>query len=195
MYARIQTQHDVAKNWSDESIKALALEDRQAAIEILTDKYHKRLYYHAFYIVKNGEEARDVIQEVFIKAIREHRLFDAEFRIKPWLYRVTSNLCFNIVRNKKRRGAILETIPFATNSAARQVEWVFANQLQKELVAAMDKMSPNHKEILILRYFDDLSYTEIAEVLGVKLGTVMSRLSRARVRLLQMVESRKDDLT
>ena len=59
----------------------------------------------------------------------------------------------------------------------------------------MDKMSPNHKEILILRYFDDLSYTEIAEVLGVKLGTVMSRLSRARVRLLQVVESRKDDLT
>lgn len=170
--------------WSDEEIKAVAREDRRAAYDLATRKFRDRLYRHAWYITKDHEEAYDVVQEVFIRAMRETRFFDADFRMKAWLFRVTSNLCFNLVRDRKRRGAILETVPREENSRADQVEKVFSSERREEVMAALEHLTRDHREILILRYYDDLSYAEIAEVLDIKLGTVMSRLSRARTRLL-----------
>jgi len=176
-----------AASWTDQELKVLAQDDRALAVELITRRYRDRLFYHALYIVKNWEEAYDVVQEVFIRAIREPRFFDAEFRMKAWLFRVTSNLCFNLVRDRKRRGAILESNSRPEATRADQVDRVFDGELRDEVLAAIDRMTDDHKEILMLRYYDDLSYSEIAEVLDIKLGTVMSRLSRARTRLLEVV--------
>ena len=172
------------KDWSDEYIKAIARQDLRAGYDLATRKFRDRLFYHAYYITKDHEEAYDVVQEVFIRAMREGRFFDEEFRMKAWLFRVTSNLCFNLVRDRKRRGAILETVPRDESTRADQVEKVFFTERREEVMAALELLTQDHKEILILRYYDDLSYAEIAEVLEIKLGTVMSRLSRARSRLL-----------
>ena len=174
--------------WSEADIKRYAGSNPRSAMEMVIRKYREPLYFHARYIVKDHQEAYDVVQEVFIKAMREQRLFNEEFKIKAWLFRVTSNLCFNQVRNRKRRGAILDTMMKPEAFGADQIETIFAGEQRGEVMAALDKLSEDHKEILILRYYDDLSYAEIAEVLQVKLGTVMSRLSRARVRLLDVVE-------
>jgi len=138
--------------------------------------------------VKDHQEAYDVVQEVFIKAMRETRLFDDDFKIKAWLFRVTSNLCFNQVRNRKRRGTLLETMMKPEAFGADQLDTVFASEQREEVMEALDHLSADHKQILLLRYYDDLSYAEIADVLQVKLGTVMSRLSRARMRLLAVMD-------
>ena len=175
-------------SWTEADIKKLAATNSRAAMEAVIQKYRDQLYFHARYIVKDHQEAYDVVQEVFIKAMREGRIFDDEFKIKAWLFRVTSNLCFNQVRNRKRRGAILESMVKPESFSADQVESVFAGEQREELGAALDLLSDDHKEILVLRYYDDLSYAEIAEVLQVKLGTVMSRLSRARMRLMAVME-------
>ena len=177
-----------SSEWSESDIKRYAASNPRAAMEMVIQKYREPLYFHARYIVKDHQEAYDVVQEVFIKAMREQRLFNDEFKIKAWLFRVTSNLCFNQVRNRKRRGAILDTMMKPEAFGADQIETIFAGEQRNEVMAALDKMSEDHKEILILRYYDDLSYSEIADVLQVKLGTVMSRLSRARVRLLDVVQ-------
>jgi RNA polymerase sigma-70 factor, ECF subfamily len=181
-----------ADSWTEEDIKALAPENRTLAMEMVVQKYRERLFYHALYIVKDWEEAYDAVQEVFIRAIREKRFFNEDFRIKAWLYRVTSNLCFNLVRNRKRRGAILESVPRDDASAADQVEQVFASERQEEILRAIDQMTEDHKEILLLRYYNDLSYAEISSTLDIKLGTVMSRLSRARARLLEVIEEQPE---
>ena len=173
-----------ASSWSEGEIKCLAADNPRMAMEMIIRKHRSSLFYHALGIVKDGQEAYDIVQEVFIRAMRERRFFQADFRMKAWLFRVTSNLCFNRVRDRKRRGAILETVPRAECAPADQLEQVFSTERRREVLAAIDKMSRNHREILILRYYDDLSYAEIADVLQVKLGTVMSRLSRARGRLL-----------
>jgi RNA polymerase sigma-70 factor (ECF subfamily) len=178
-----------AESWSEEDIKALAGDNSRAAMDLVVQKYRERLFYHALYIVKDWEEAYDAVQEVFIRAIREKRFFNEDFRIKAWLYRVTSNLCFNLVRNRKRRGAILESVPQPTSSAADQIDQVFAGERKTEMMRAIDQMTAAHREILLLRYYSDLSYAEISETLDIKLGTVMSRLSRARGRLLEVVET------
>jgi RNA polymerase sigma factor (sigma-70 family) len=163
--------------------KLVAREDRRHAMDMVVRDFRGRLFQHALYIVKDSQEAYDAVQEVFIKAMRETRFFDEGFRMKAWLFRVTSNLCYNIVRDRRRRGGILESMNRPDRAQATQVERVQRGERRDEVLAAMDKLGRDHREILLLRYYNDLSYAEIAEVLDVKLGTVMSRLSRARARL------------
>ncbi|MCO4744068.1 MAG: RNA polymerase sigma factor [Proteobacteria bacterium] len=173
----------------DSTIKEIAQESRRAAIDLIVQKYRSRLLHHAVYIVKDHQEAVDVTQEVFIKAMRERRFFDAEFKMKAWLFRVTSNLCFNLVRDRKRRGAILEGMQRPTFLAPKQSDKVFAGEQQAQILAAMERLSENHREILMLRYYSDLSYAEISDTLNVRLGTVMSRLSRAKGRLMEVLDA------
>lgn len=175
-------------DWGEPEIKALSQENRTAAFDVVTRKYRERLFYHAYYIVKDWQEAYDVVQEVFIKAMRERRFFDDDFKMKAWLFRVTSNLCFNLVRDKRRRGNILENMQRKESAGADQLDTVFEGERREEVLAAIDSMTEDHREILLLRYYNDLSYAEIADVLDIKLGTVMSRLSRARCRLLEVMD-------
>lgn len=170
----------------DEDIKALASQDRKAAYDLVVQRYQARLEHHAGSIVKDRQEARDAVQEVFIKAMREDRFFDADFQMRAWLFRVTSNLCYNVVRDKRRRRGILaavdtEILPQGKGRTVRAE--VYQDQLRRELQEAMSQLSEPHREILMLRYYRDLSYQEISNTLEIRLGTVMSRLSRARSRL------------
>lgn len=176
-------------SWTEEDIKAVSRENLRVAMDMVTRKFRDRLFYHAMYIVKDHEEAYDVVQEVFIKAIRERRFFDVDFRMKAWLFRVTSNLCFNIVRDRRRRGDILDAAPKKEHTDPDQMDLVFQGEQRAEVLQAIETMNDDHREILMLRYYDDLSYAEIAEVLDIKLGTVMSRLSRARCRLQEVIDS------
>jgi RNA polymerase sigma-70 factor (ECF subfamily) len=171
--------------WTDEDIRTLASTDRTGAMALLIERYRDRLFFHASRIVKDGQEAYDVVQEVFLRAMREPRLFDPEFKAKAWLFRVTTNRCFNTVRNRNRRGTLLEGMRWTEAPGEEMFSGVFEQQRRDDVLAAIDRMGEEHKEILLLRYYDDLSYAEIADVLEIKLGTVMSRLSRARVRLLE----------
>ena len=176
------------ESWADEQIKQLAQKDRRSAMEATIKKYREALLYHALCIVKDEDEAYDLVQEVFIRAIREIRLFNEDFRIKAWLYRVTTNLCFNNVRNRKRRSAILGAAKMADRKEADQILKIFNGQRHVEVLKSIEKLSNDHQKILLLRYYDDLSYAEISQVLQIKLGTVMSRLSRARNRLLSVMD-------
>ncbi|MBT3218727.1 MAG: RNA polymerase sigma factor [Proteobacteria bacterium] len=172
----------------DDEIKEIAQTNRGQGIDLIVRKYRMRIFHHACYVVKDYEIAMDVAQEVFIKAMREKRFFNDEFKMKAWLFRVTSNLCFNIVRNRKRRGTILASMDSKKVTDASQLDVVFSSQRQKVVLAAMEQLTRNHKEILMLRYYSDLSYAEIAETLGIRLGTVMSRLSRAKNHLLRVMD-------
>jgi RNA polymerase sigma-70 factor (ECF subfamily) len=174
----------------DQEIKKIARKNRRRGVEIIVLKYRDKLYYHAVSIVKDPQEAYDAVQEVFIKTIREKRFFDEGFQMKAWLFRVTTNLCYNTVRDKKRRAGILETIPLKVpreEKALVPVGHVYEGEVRAEVLDAMDQLTAKHREILLLRYYQDLSYSEIAARLQIKLGTVMSRLSRARSRFMRVI--------
>lgn len=174
----------------DDAIKAIAARDRRAAADALVRRYREPLFHHAAWILKDWEEAIDVAQEVFIKAMREPRFFEPDFKMKAWLYRVTSNLCFNLVRDRRRRNVILETQvqPHLEAEVAPQ-DNVLQGERQERILGAMEGLSEPHREILMLRYYSDQSYAEISDALGIKLGTVMSRLSRAKDALLECLRS------
>lgn len=172
----------------DEDIKDLARQNREAAQDLVIRKYRDAIFHHAAYILKDYEEAIDVAQEVFIKAMREERFFEEDFKMKAWLYRVTSNLCFNMVRDRKRRAAILDGMDKPDATDARQVDMVFRTEQQQSILDALEKLTDNHRRILMLRYYSDLSYAEISDTLDIKLGTVMSRLSRAKRQLMEVLD-------
>jgi RNA polymerase sigma-70 factor (ECF subfamily) len=177
----------VAQQWSDEQIKLAGLKNRRIAVDMLVQKYRQPLFRHAVYILHDEDEAYDVVQETFIRAIREERLFDMEFRIKAWLFRVTKNLCLNQLRNTSRRAAILQANPVQGYQEPGQFQTLFEGEQAISMMHTMALLTEEHQEILVLRYYDELSYAEIAQVLDIKLGTVMSRLSRARQKLLEVM--------
>ncbi|MCK6526421.1 RNA polymerase sigma factor [Myxococcota bacterium] len=174
----------------DDEVKAVAAVNTRRAYDLLVRKYREKIFYHAFYILKDAQEAFDVTQEVFIRSYQEPKLFCEDFRIKPWLFRVCTNLCYNIVRDKKRRGGILETVGEEKRGSSEvllAVDAVLDREMSRQMARALHTLPLAHRNILLLRYWDDLSYAEIAEVLGVKMGTVMSRLSRAKSALSEVL--------
>jgi RNA polymerase sigma-70 factor (ECF subfamily) len=168
-------------------LKALAKIDRRLAIIQLIKRHQSLLHRSAMCIVKDRDTAWDVVQETFVKAMNEPRLFAEDFHTKAWLFMVTRNRCFNVVRDRNRRARLLEdrkaeVLPqgFSRMSAVTNIE---NRRLREGLHHAMSGVSPIHREVLDLHYFEQLSYVEIAQRLNVKLGTVMSRLSRARAAM------------
>ncbi len=165
---------------ADDDLKRLARRDRRAAMAGVVARYRPRLLRHAGGIVRDSDVAADMVQDVFIKAMREPRLFDAEFRIGAWLHRVTGNLCLNLVRDGRRRADILADMPTRRVSDPDQVSALLDDERQARVQQAIDQLTPDHQRILRERFYADRSYQEIADALELKLGTVMSRLSRAK---------------
>jgi RNA polymerase sigma-70 factor (ECF subfamily) len=118
-------------------------------------------------------------------------LFESGFHTKAWLFRVCTNRCYNLVRDRQRRGGILERIGKERDglgsSSHQAIDELLAKEQSSAVSQVLERLSPEHRTILLLRYFGDLSYDEIATVLEVRIGTVMSRLSRAKVRLYDLL--------
>lgn len=172
----------------DDAVRHLATTDRQAALSEVARHHRGRLLHLASSILRDPDLAGDVVQEVLIKAMHEPRFFDEGFQRGAWLYRVTRNLCLNMVRDRKRRGDILSGMDTPRSSAPDQVASVLDDQRHDLVQEALHHLSAHHRRILEERFYNDLSYAEIADVLDIKLGTVMSRLSRAKTALLRALD-------
>ncbi|HLB58725.1 MAG TPA: RNA polymerase sigma factor [Bdellovibrionota bacterium] len=177
------------KRFSEEELKILAKEDRERAFHCVVQQYKRPLYYHALYMLRDEDEALDVSQEVLIRAYQENRLFDDDFAIKAWLYRVATNLCHNLRRSSRRKQKACDVLMREEEPRIEGTDEVIIGEEEREkLLDALEQLPEKDKNILLLRYFDNLSYKEISTALKCKLGTVMSRLGRARNRLAKSVD-------
>ncbi|MBM76108.1 MAG: hypothetical protein CMK59_11965 [Proteobacteria bacterium] len=177
---------------TDEQIKSIGLYDKQRAIKLLTLKYREALYRKALYIVRHEDEAFDIVQEAFVRALRQDNFFDVDFKIKAWLYRVVTNRALNIRRDTARRKVLIERNVFEDRAAADQVQRIVEQEEGSLLRQCLNKLTEDHRKVIELRYFDDLSYKEIAEVLDVAPGTVMSRISRAKIALHGLMSAQSE---
>ena len=154
------------------------------AFELIAGRYMRRAFHVALGITGNVEDARDLSQEAFLKAFQSCRMFDEERPFLPWFYRILRNLCFDRLRSRQGRweegGEVLMDLRSAERDPSDRLE---TEELKARVWAAIGRLSPDHREIIVLRHFEDLSYAEISEVLGIRRGTVMSRLYHARKEL------------
>jgi RNA polymerase sigma-70 factor (ECF subfamily) len=165
-----------------------------AAFHNLVDLYKKRIYFLALDMVGNAADAEDVSQDVFLKVHRSLRTFKKDAKLGSWIYRIAYNTCIDHIRKKEQtprtlgeevldararvEADVLFSAPPADPSRAAEAEL-----LQRSLAGALEKVSPQEKAVFLLRHYDDLMLREIAEVLGLSLGSVKSYLFRAIQKL------------
>jgi len=169
-----------------------------AAFEKLVNIYQQRIYSLSYQLVGNYADAQDLAQEVFIRAFRALAGFRNESDFGTWLHRITVNLWLNI---KRRQNAITtvsldEPVPTQDGKVFRELAATSGNPEQsledKEFCrlvrVALDEMSLEHKAVLVLRDIEGYSYEEMAGILNCSLGTIKSRLNRARQILRKQVD-------
>ena len=158
----------------------------------LVEAYQDKVYNLALQMCGNADDAFDLSQEAFFRAWRGLSGFQFESAFSTWLFRLTSNVCLDWLRAKKRRPTVsLTTLDDEGEETQLDVpdpgkspeELLLAAEDRSALTKALNELPVEYRQILTLRAIDDLSYTEIAEVLHLREGTVKSRISRARLAL------------
>ena len=154
-----------------------------SAFETLYRQYEKLVFKTAYLITGNREIAQDVLQEVFTSVWKYRHTYDPnKGKLTTWLHRITVNECSRKKPRKSSRVFSLEEkgIDLPEMKHSYQPEDVLINKMEYDrLLQAMDKLDMKHRSVLVLRYFNDLSYQEIAEALEIPLGTVKSRLNQS----------------
>ncbi|MBN1164127.1 MAG: RNA polymerase sigma factor [Candidatus Krumholzibacteriota bacterium] len=154
------------------------------AFEEIVDATRNRAYAVALGLVGNSEDARDLSQDSFIAAHRARGRFDVSKPFFPWFYRILRNRCLNFIRQRARRKEISMDVLMEKESPAASPDTVLIGKERTErLWRALFRISPEHREIIVLRSIEELSYREISETLNISEGTVMSRLFYARKAL------------
>jgi RNA polymerase sigma-70 factor, ECF subfamily len=163
--------------------------DREA-FSLIVQKYMKPAYYVALGYVGRPDDALDISQDAFVNAFRHIRRFDTERSFFPWFYSILKNLCLNhLARLKRRREESIDEMEEEEGQIPIPVETVSPEQVvvrrdfEEKIGRALQRLRPKDREIIILQHFQDYSYQEIADLLGIPIGTVMSRLYGARKAL------------
>ncbi len=153
--------------------------------DVAAIEYMDNLYRYAMVLTRNRSEAEDLVQETYVRAIRAMGSLRADSNIKSWLYTILRNIWLNQLRKHysapEMVGVDLDDVIVETSKDPHQV---YVDTLYREqLRAAIHQLPVDFREIIVLREYEELSYQEIAGLLGCPVGTVMSRLARARIKL------------
>lgn len=155
----------------------------EIAFESLIVKYESKIYNLCFYLLKNKEDALDASQEVCIKIYRAINKFKGDSKFSTWIYRITYNTCLDYIKKRKDELSFDEIISTENGIESKTEGIIESRELKLELKRCILKLNNDFKSVIILRDIEGLSYQEIAEVLSIEVGTVKSRLNRAREAL------------
>jgi len=156
------------------------LDGRLSAYEALVVKYQKKIFNAALRLLNDYDDAQDITQTVFVKAYENLRMFNPEYKFFSWIYRMTLNESINYLNRQKHRATLPETLASPEKAPDEKLEM---SRLESGIQDAVDELSVDHRVILILRHFADLSYRELGYILEIPEKTVKSRLFAARQRL------------
>ncbi|MBT6724750.1 MAG: RNA polymerase sigma factor [Pirellulaceae bacterium] len=166
-------------------VQAAKLGDRNALIELI-EQHQNRLYRALIPITNNAEEALDVTQETFVQVFRKLSTFQEDSHFFTWIYRIG----FNIARTRQRRQRpdSIDTsqvmIPSSDQSAEQRLE---NHEFREALKLAIAKLPEDQQQVILLREIEEYDYQQIASTLNISLGTVRSRLHRARAQLRELL--------
>jgi RNA polymerase sigma-70 factor (ECF subfamily) len=171
-------------------IRAIQAGDHQA-FESLVRRYQRQVANLIYVTMGTRDDVDDIAQEVFIRVHRSLPRFQFDASFFSWIYRITMNLCIDEIRKRKIRKVL--SLDFLTEDALEKnrktkdhempSDTVLMEERREMVQAALQRLKPEHRDILVLREYKDLGYAEIAEVLNISLEAVKSRIFRARSEL------------
>ena len=177
-----------------EAVRRVQAGDTEA-FEPLVEKYKRKVFRLAYQVLRDQEEALDVAQEAFVKAFRALPAFKGDSAFYTWLFRITMNVALDRKRQRATRAKSLgaEDVPpeewerTATSTDPDPEDVATGAERRERIRKGLDSLSEHHRAIIIFSDIEGLQYREIAEVLGIPMGTVMSRLHHARKRLREVL--------
>ncbi len=163
-----------------------------AAFHELVDRHAGRLFGLAFSLIGNAADAEDVVQETFLGALRGLRAFKGRSSVKTWLIRILVKQAARHHRSRSTRETVsLDDISEASASVLGKQQAAASTRrldIRMDVLAALETLSPEHRQVIVLRELQGMSYQEMAEVLRIPRGTVESRLFRARRELKERLK-------
>lgn len=184
----------------DAALVKLAQKDDMLAFEELVARHRDKIYARAFTMMRNEEEALDLSQEAWVKAWQRLAQFQGDSSFATWATRITINVCLDRLRkNKRQQAESIEEMNEESGGVERQMPVVTVNpterlersELRQKIDAALDKLTEEHRTVLVLHEFQEMEYKEIAKTVGCSIGTVMSRLFYARRKLAALLAELK----
>lgn len=179
----------------DEAIAAAVQDGDAEQFGLLAERYEAKITRYARKFLFNHDDAQDMVQEVFVKAYKNIQSFDTKQKFSPWVFRIAHNEFINAIKKKGREPLpffdpdALFPHPIAPESTDREA-------LERELKATLDEclaeLSPKYREPLVLFFYEEMSYQEIAEVLRIPVSTVGVRINRAKTLLRHVYPPRKN---
>lgn len=156
-----------------------------SAFSELVSRFQDRIYRFLVRLTRSQDDARDLTQETFLRAFQSLPRWTPDARFTTWLFRIARNLAFDLLRRHKRVEFVsLEEDATIVDTAQGPDDVLQTAQRLRLLEAALLRLPAEHREILLLREVEDMTYDDIADVLGLNLGTVKSRIARARCALI-----------
>lgn len=186
-----------------EAVQQLEDEDRGLSIEVLTDKYYKKIYNLILRTINDPEEAADLTQETFVNATRSYANFRGDCKVQTWLYQIAVNQCKNRFRQRDRRrsveGPSLDEAMADNEDRNRKLEiadWDQSPQdvlLKKEeylyVLRAINALQEDYRKVIVLCDLQHQSYADIAKITGLSLEAVKTRIHRGRLMLRRKLEA------
>ena len=189
-------------NASDDQLVLFAQNGSMEPYEELVHRHRGKIYARAFSMLRNEDEALDISQQAWVKGWQRLKQFQHNSSFTTWMTRICINLCLDLLRKKQRQktdsldqmdeeiGGFERKIPIEEYNPTEGME---RSELRQEIDKAMEKLSYEHRTVLVLHEFERMEYREIAKSMQCSIGTVMSRLFYARRRLAKMLISLKKE--
>jgi RNA polymerase sigma-70 factor (ECF subfamily) len=180
---------------TDEELVASSLAGDSSAFDLLVLRWDRKIQGAIYRLMGSEEEVRDLCQEAFLKAYRGLGGFKGEARFSSWLYQIALNLCRD--RMRRRRGRVIVSLDALEADAQAQIlrdeastqDLVEARDLQQRVRAAVIALPDDQREVIVLKVYEGLTFQEIAEVLGLPVSTVKTRLYRGLDRMRERLLS------
>lgn len=184
------TDEDLVSRFADVEV---ARADREAAFSELARRYRHRLFAVCIRVLGDAEDAEDAVQETLVRLARNAASFRGEAKLSTWLYRIARNVCTDRVRYEARRPATPVADITEHHDRPDEGDPIDAHATASTVGAALRALDERSRQLLLLVAVDGLTYAEAAEVTGLAVGTVKSRVSRARVRLGELLADDQDE--
>jgi RNA polymerase sigma factor (sigma-70 family) len=187
-----------------ELIDKAVIEKDQQAYATLMKRYKKAVYFMILKMIRDADDAEDLTMEAFAKAFRNLHKFKKDFTFSTWLFRIATNNTIDFIRKKKLKTMSLNTtlsddggnsvtIDVEDDDKNPQDEFIKSQRIEMVRIF-VDKLPAKYRKLVQLRYFDELSYEEIAQELDKPLGTVKAQLHRSRELLYEIAQGKEDHI-
>ena len=165
------------------------------AFNILYNRYKSRMYYYFYRMLNNSKEtANDFLQELFLKIIENPQAYNPEYKFSTWIFALAGNMCKNEYRKRETRCETLSGEVYSMETEELNFSAYDTEQAIEKVFETLNKLDQEHRSTFLLRYRENFTIREIADILGIAEGTVKSRLHNSKKQLAKELDFLKDEI-